>query len=57
MISDGGISLSDIPARLMYFADENGNISLVWDISIEAVSQTEWYNVRVDAKTERLSIR
>lgn len=54
MISDGGISLSDIPARLMYFADENGNISLVWDISIEAVSQTEWYNVRVDAKNGKI---
>lgn len=54
IISDGGISLSDIPARLMYYADENGNISLVWDISIEAVSQTEWYNVRVDAKNGKI---
>ncbi|MGB7499006.1 MAG: M36 family metallopeptidase, partial [Moheibacter sp.] len=54
MISDGGISLSDIPARLMYFADEDGNISLVWDISIEAVSQTEWYSVRVDAKNGKI---
>ena len=50
-ISDGGISLSEIPAHLCYFLNEDGELELVWELSIEAVNQTEWYNVRVSAVT------
>jgi len=49
VISEGGISLSEIPARLMYLLQEDGSIVLVWDLSIESTNKTEWYNVRVDA--------
>lgn len=48
-ISDGGISNSPIPARLMYYLQENGTLALVWDLSIEASQKAEWYNVRINA--------
>lgn len=51
LLSRGGISLSDIPAQLRYQLLEDGSFTLVWDLSIEAVSKAEWYNVRVDAQT------
>ena len=53
-ISRGGISLSDIPARLVYMLFENGDFTLAWDLSIEAVSKDEWYSVQVDAATGRV---
>ncbi len=49
LISNGGISLSPIPARLMYQMNSNNELVLVWDVSIEAVDQQNWWNVRVDA--------
>jgi len=48
-ISNGGISISDIPARLMYHRSEKDNVILVWDLSIESIAKNEWYNVRVNA--------
>ena len=50
-ISKGGISLSDIPARLMYQVDANEELVLVWDVSIEEVSRMNWWNVRINAMT------
>lgn len=51
IISKGGISLSEIPVQLMYQLIEDGSFVLVWDLSIEAVSKAEWYNLRVHATT------
>ena len=51
LLSRGGISLSDIPVDLKYLLQDDGSIVLVWDLSIEAVSKAEWYNVRVNAFT------
>ena len=48
-VNKGGISLSEIPVRLMYQLLEDDSFILVWDLSIEAVSKSEWYNVRVNA--------
>jgi len=50
-ISNGGISLSEIPARLMYHRSENDIVVLVWDLSIESITKNEWYNVRVNANS------
>lgn len=50
-ISKGGISLSPIPARLMYYLTNDGSLVLVWDLSIEAMNKSEWYSVRVNAAT------
>ena len=51
LLSDGGMSLSPIPARLMYSISQNNELILAWDISIEEKGQTEWLNLRVDAAT------
>jgi len=54
LLSKGGISISDIPARLMYHRLEDDSLILVWDISIEAISKEEWYNVKANAITGEL---
>lgn len=45
------ISSENIPVQLMYFADENGNIKLVWDLSIYQLNAQHWWSVRIDAQT------
>lgn len=50
IISNGGISLSPIPAKLMYQLVDN-QLKLVWDVSIQEKSQKNWWNIRVDANT------
>ncbi|MCT8339830.1 M36 family metallopeptidase [Flavobacteriaceae bacterium TK19130] len=49
VLSDGGISLSAIPAKLVYQRNANEELVLSWDISIQATDQHDWWNVRVDA--------
>lgn len=51
VISKGGISISEIPAKLIYHKKADGNINIAWDLSIEHVSKQEWYNLKVDANT------
>jgi hypothetical protein len=50
ILSDGGMSLSPIPVKLMYQLVDNRFV-LVWDISIQEKSQQDWWNVRVDASS------
>ncbi len=54
IISDGGFSLSNIPIRLMYYLKEDGTLELIWDLSIESINKTEWYNVRISAETGKI---
>jgi extracellular elastinolytic metalloproteinase len=49
ILSKGSISLSDIPARLVYQMNQKGELVLAWDLSIEEVAQLNWWSVRVDA--------
>jgi extracellular elastinolytic metalloproteinase len=52
VLSRGGISLSDIPAKLVYYindGNEDLQIQLAWDLAIEEVSGQNWWNVRIDA--------
>ncbi|TDI79611.1 MAG: HYR domain-containing protein [Bacteroidetes bacterium] len=49
VLSKGGISLSDIPARLVYQMNQIGELVLAWDLSIEEIAQQNWWSVRVDA--------
>ena len=51
LLSDGGISLSPIPVKLMYTLTEEGRLVLSWDISIEEKAKKNWWSVRVDATT------
>ncbi|SMC34531.1 M36 family metallopeptidase [Moheibacter sediminis] len=50
-VSKGGMASREIPARLMYMLKDDGNIELVWEISIEEKSGKEWYTVFVSAHT------
>ncbi len=51
IISDGGISLSNIPAKLVYHITNTDELVLAWDISIQEISQQDWWSIRVDAIT------
>ena len=51
LLSDGGISLSPIPAKLMYALTETDQLVLCWDISIQEKSQQDWWSLRVNATT------
>lgn len=53
-LSPAGISKSEIPARLMYFLQEDGNLVLVWDLSIEASQKDEWYSVQINAENGQI---
>lgn len=54
LLSDGGISLEDIPAKLVYQANSAGAIKLAWDISILELGQQNWWSIRVDASNGQI---
>jgi Fungalysin metallopeptidase (M36)/Fungalysin/Thermolysin Propeptide Motif/Secretion system C-terminal sorting domain len=49
LFSKGGISLENIPVRLMYQLLEDGSIRLAWDLSIDEISGNNWWSIRIDA--------
>ncbi len=53
IFSNGGISLENIPVRLVYqkMDEENGNLKLAWDLSIYLLDGSHYYSVRIDAVT------
>lgn len=53
-LSDGGISKSEIPVRLMYYLKEDKSLALVWELSIQSNQEAEWYNVWVDASNGQI---
>lgn len=54
VLSGGNISQEDIPARLMYYEDEDQKLRLCWDISILQQDGMHWWSVRVDALNGRV---
>lgn len=48
------ISYADIPARMVYIADKNGNLNLAWDIAIDEVAGEDYMNYIVDARTGKI---
>ncbi|NNM09000.1 MAG: hypothetical protein HKO61_07490, partial [Flavobacteriaceae bacterium] len=44
-----GISTSNIPAKLMYYYREGIGTDLVWEIAIEEINSSDYWNFRVDA--------
>jgi len=56
-LTTGGISLSPIPAHLVYQATRDGRIRLAWNLEIEEISQRHWWNASVDAETGELLAR
>ncbi|HFA50384.1 MAG TPA: T9SS type A sorting domain-containing protein [Bacteroidetes bacterium] len=51
LVSDGGISLENIPAKLVYQKINGNNVVLAWDISIQELDGENWWSMRVDART------
>ncbi|WP_338731931.1 T9SS-dependent M36 family metallopeptidase [Mangrovimonas cancribranchiae] len=49
LFSNGGISKSDIPVKLVFFLDEENNLKLSWDLSIHTIDGQDWWSVRIDA--------
>ncbi len=47
----GGISVSEIPVKLMYYYEESRGTTLVWELSIEEINSSDWWNFMVDAST------
>lgn len=54
LISDGGISITPIPAKLMYQLNQKEQLVLVWDLSIQENSRQDWWNVRIDAASGQI---
>ena len=53
-LSGGGISLSEIPVKLVYETTSEGNIVLAWDLSIDEIAQENWWSVSVDAQSGQI---
>ncbi|AKD02354.1 T9SS-dependent M36 family metallopeptidase [Pontibacter korlensis] len=51
LLSNGGISLESIPARLVYQPMVDGSLRLAWEVSIYELDAENWWNIRVDAVT------
>lgn len=52
LISDGGMSKTNIPAKLVFQLNNNNELVLAWDISIQSSEkEDEWFSMRVDAST------
>lgn len=49
VFSNGNISQTTIPVKLVYFKNEAGILTLSWDLSIHTMDGNNWYSVRVDA--------
>ncbi|MDA0972523.1 MAG: T9SS-dependent M36 family metallopeptidase [Bacteroidetes bacterium] len=52
-----GISLEDIPVRLVYEQTEMGEVRLAWDLSINTLDAQNWWSLRVDAETGEILSR
>ncbi len=49
VFNKAGVSLAEIPAKLMYYYREGVGTQLVWELSIAETTTTDWWNFRVDA--------
>ncbi len=54
LLSDGGISRDDVPARLVYQRLAGGHLRLAWDLVINETDRAHWWDVRIDAETGRM---
>ncbi|WP_302467790.1 T9SS-dependent M36 family metallopeptidase [Pontibacter liquoris] len=49
LLSDGGVSLSPIPAKLTYQPLPDGSIKLAWEVGIYTTDAQHYWQVKVDA--------
>lgn len=53
VLTHGGISRREIPARLVYHLGPSGDLLLAWETEIETLDQQHYWVARVDAVTGR----
>lgn len=51
LFNKAGISVTDIPTQLIYYYTEEGGSRLVWELSVEELNSSDWWNFFVDAQT------
>lgn len=49
--TDGGVSRSPIPARLIYEPMADGSLRLAWELLIDSTATNDWWRIRIDADT------
>lgn len=49
ILSEGGVSLEEIPVKLMFQPEENGKVRLAWNVGLRLRSGLNWWQLRVDA--------
>ncbi len=54
VLTQGGVSLEEVPVKLVYQPTEENALKLAWDLSIHTLNAEHWYSVRVDALTGEL---
>jgi hypothetical protein len=54
VFNKAGISLVDIPVKLMYYYRKGIGTQLVWELSIAETTSTDWWNFRVDASNGKI---
>ena len=50
LLNKGGVSLDNVPVKLVYQLTEANEFRLAWDLSIHMIDEPHWYSVRVDAE-------
>ncbi|NND64250.1 MAG: T9SS type A sorting domain-containing protein [Flavobacteriaceae bacterium] len=51
VFNSAGISGVDIPVKLMYYHRPNQSTALIWELSIQELDTSDWWNFRVDASS------
>ena len=51
LYTKGGISTADIPAKQLYYLVPNDGIRMIWEIAIQEVNSSDWWNFRIDASS------
>ncbi|MEJ8755452.1 T9SS-dependent M36 family metallopeptidase [Pontibacter sp. H259] len=54
VLTDGGVSLSPIPAKLVYQPLADGTVRLAWEVEIYNLDAQHYWSMRVDAATGKV---
>lgn len=54
VLNTGGVSLENVPVRLVYAVAEDRSLKLAWDLSIHTLAGDHWWSVRIDAVSGEL---
>ena len=50
ILDKGGVSLDEVPVKLVYQLTKENEFRLAWDLSIHMINEPHWYSVRIDAE-------